>query len=148
MKIAEEQQKNLFFEVLEFISSNMQATDPLSASTDFWVRSDPEQPLAKRARGASFRMIVMRGFVCYSYDMLQNVWTRLPDLLRDRGYFQAAVLDGEIYAIGTYSLIGIRFPLYFIHCDPQPNSAFNSCWHSREIQLPEEPVDEQRFYAT
>lgn len=51
------------------------------------------------------RIYVLRGFISFSYDLRTRIWTRLPDLLRDRGYFQAVVLRNELYAIGTYSVI-------------------------------------------
>lgn len=58
------------------------------------------------------RIYVLRGFIAFSFDMANKRWTRLPDLLRDRGYFQTAVLGNEIYAIGTYSIIASKFTMY------------------------------------
>jgi hypothetical protein len=51
------------------------------------------------------KIYVLRGFISFAFDLQFKRWTRLPDLLRDRGYFQAVSHQGEIYAIGTYSVI-------------------------------------------
>jgi hypothetical protein len=48
------------------------------------------------------------GFISFSFEISRRKWTRLPDLLRDRGYFQTVVLHNEIYAVGTYSVIASR----------------------------------------
>ena len=71
--------------------------------SELWVTS--EDAPRKRQQAGTLKAFVMRGFVFYSFDPQKLLWTRLPDLKRDRGYFQSVALDGEIYAIGTYSLI-------------------------------------------
>ena len=71
--------------------------------SELWVTS--EDVPAKRHQTGTLKAFVMRGFVFYSFDPLKSLWTRLPDLKRDRGYFQSVALEGEIFAIGTYSLI-------------------------------------------
>jgi hypothetical protein len=71
--------------------------------SDLWVRHE-EKPL-KKAKTMFFRVVVMRGFVAYSFDLQSRSWTRLPDMKRDRSYFRAVVINKEIYAIGTYSLL-------------------------------------------
>lgn len=51
------------------------------------------------------RIYILRGFISFSFDTRTRTWTRLPDLLRDRGYFRSVVLRNEIFAIGTFSMI-------------------------------------------
>ena len=51
------------------------------------------------------RIYILRGFIAFSFDTRSRTWTRLPDLLRDRGYFRSVVLRNEVYAIGTFSMI-------------------------------------------
>ena len=51
------------------------------------------------------KIFVLRGFIFFSFDVKQHTWQRLPDCLRDRGHFQAVVLNNEMYAIGTRSVI-------------------------------------------
>ena len=50
------------------------------------------------------KVYILRGFISFSFDRERMRWTRLPDLLRDRGYFQTVVYKNEIFAIGTYRL--------------------------------------------
>jgi Kelch motif len=51
------------------------------------------------------RVFVVRGFITYVLNMKNGVWKRCADTRRDRGYFAAIWFRGEIFAIGTYSVI-------------------------------------------
>lgn len=51
------------------------------------------------------KILLVRGFVAYTYHPILNTWTRNPDLRRDRSYFSMIWLMGEVYCIGTYSVI-------------------------------------------
>lgn len=53
------------------------------------------------------RIFVVRGIVTYVLDISKSSWTRCADTLRDRGYFAAVWFKGEIFAIGTYSIIAV-----------------------------------------
>lgn len=54
------------------------------------------------------KVLIARGFVAYLFNPYdkQKIWTRCSDLRRDRSYFSLVWLKGEIYALGTYSVIG------------------------------------------
>lgn len=43
---------------------------------------------------------------CARYDVASNAWSALPDLPEARSSFDAAVLDGRIYAVGGWNLEG------------------------------------------
>jgi Kelch motif len=51
------------------------------------------------------RIYVIRGFITYCLDISNGTWKRCADTRRDRGYFAAIWFRGEIFAIGTYSVI-------------------------------------------
>ena len=51
------------------------------------------------------RIFVVRGIVTYVLNIKNGVWDRCADTMRDRGYFAAIWFRGEIFAIGTYSVI-------------------------------------------
>lgn len=51
------------------------------------------------------RIFVVRGIVAYSLNIDDGQWKRCADTMRDRGYFAAVWFRGEIFAIGTYSII-------------------------------------------
>eukprot|EP00601_Ochromonadales_sp_CCMP2298_P020876 CAMPEP_0173318498 /NCGR_PEP_ID=MMETSP1143-20121109/27690_1 /TAXON_ID=483371 /ORGANISM="non described non described, Strain CCMP2298" /LENGTH=171 /DNA_ID=CAMNT_0014261749 /DNA_START=78 /DNA_END=589 /DNA_ORIENTATION=+ len=50
-------------------------------------------------------IIVVRGFITYSFDVHSQVWKRCHDTRRDRGHFNSLFFRGEIYALGTYSVV-------------------------------------------
>lgn len=50
------------------------------------------------------RVILLRGFIAYSFIINNRKWKRCHDSRRDRGYFASVYYQGEVYAIGTYSL--------------------------------------------
>lgn len=51
-------------------------------------------------------IIVCRGFITFSLNIRKNTWKRCHDTRRDRGYFALVYYSGEVYAIGTYSVVG------------------------------------------
>jgi len=51
------------------------------------------------------RVLLLRGYIAYTYNISTGNWKRCRDLRRDRGYFNALWHQGEIYAICTYSII-------------------------------------------
>jgi hypothetical protein len=51
------------------------------------------------------KIVVIRGFITYILDLSNGQWKRSADTRRDRGYFSAIWYRGEIFAIGTFSLI-------------------------------------------
>lgn len=51
------------------------------------------------------KIVVIRGFITYILDISNGQWKRSTDTRRDRGYFSAIWYRGEIFAIGTFSLI-------------------------------------------
>ena len=51
------------------------------------------------------RIFVVRGIVTYFLNINDGQWKRCADTMRDRGYFAAVWFRGEIFAIGTYSII-------------------------------------------
>jgi N-acetylneuraminic acid mutarotase len=50
-------------------------------------------------------VIITRGFLTYALNFSSGMWRRCADCRRDRGYFAAVWFKGEVYAIGTYSII-------------------------------------------
>ena len=50
------------------------------------------------------RVVILRGFITYSFTIDKRVWKRCHDSRRDRGYFAMVFYLGDLYAIGTYSL--------------------------------------------
>jgi len=52
----------------------------------------------------SKKIVVIRGFVAYSFDPMSGDWVRLSDSRRDRSYFEAVLLRDHVYAIGTYNM--------------------------------------------
>eukprot|EP01038_Epipyxis_sp_PR26KG_P009689 gene9689-13042_t len=51
------------------------------------------------------RMLVIRGFITWSMNIYNHKWKRCHDSKRDRGYFSSVYYKGEVYAIGTYSIV-------------------------------------------
>ncbi len=51
------------------------------------------------------RVVVVIGFIAYSFDMTSKTWKRCHDSRRDRGYFASIYYQGKVYAIRTYSLM-------------------------------------------
>jgi hypothetical protein len=51
------------------------------------------------------KIVVIRGFITFSMQISNHHWKRCHDSKRDRGYFGALFFKGEVYAIGTYSLV-------------------------------------------
>lgn len=66
------------------------------------------------------RIYVVRGIVTYVLDINKSSWTRCADTLRDRGYFAAVWFKGEIFAIGTYSIIAVG--------TVEKYNSFANCW--------------------
>jgi hypothetical protein len=89
------------------------------------------------------KILLVRGFVAYTYHPLLNTWTRNPDLRRDRSYFSMIWMMGEIYCIGTYSVIAsgtaerynpITQVWTSIDALPQKIRSFSSCvWRHDSI---------------
>lgn len=52
----------------------------------------------------SKKILVIRGFVAYSFDPVSGDWVRLSDSRRDRSYFEAVLLHDHVFAIGTYNV--------------------------------------------
>ena len=68
------------------------------------------------------RIYVVRGIVTYVLDVKKASWSRCADTLRDRGYFAAVWFKGEIFAIGTYSIIAVG--------TVEKYNSFANCWVS------------------
>lgn len=50
-------------------------------------------------------IVIIRGFLTYSLDLKKGKMNRKADTRRDRGHFSATIFRGEVYAIGTLSVI-------------------------------------------
>ena len=50
------------------------------------------------------RILVIRGYVGYSFDPATGDWERLSDARRDRSYFETVLLGNHIYAIGSMNV--------------------------------------------
>lgn len=50
------------------------------------------------------RIVLIRGYVAYSFDPATGDWERLSDARRDRSYFETVLFDGSIYAIGSMNV--------------------------------------------
>ena len=50
------------------------------------------------------RILVIRGFVVYSFDPATGDWERCSDARRDRAYFETVLLNGFVYAIGSMNV--------------------------------------------
>lgn len=66
------------------------------------------------------RIFVIRGFITYVLNIKNGQWKRCADTRRDRGYFAAVWFRGEIFAIGTYSVIAAGTVEKF--------NTFANCW--------------------
>ena len=54
---------------------------------------------------ATFRKILLiRGYVAYTFEPEMGTWERISDARRDRSYFETVLLDGFIYAIGSMNV--------------------------------------------
>jgi hypothetical protein len=94
------------------VSTTSGDSSPRNNDTDLQKRRNPEISIddyhAKVARNNelinSKKILVIRGFVAYAFDPVDGQWTRLADSRRDRSYFGACLLDGYVYALGTYNI--------------------------------------------
>lgn len=76
---------------------------PNLLSDPFYV--EPKSAFLQHYELSRERIVVVRGFLTYSMNVTTQKWKRCHDSRRDRGYFAQLYYKGDIYAIGTYSLV-------------------------------------------
>jgi hypothetical protein len=64
-----------------------------------------KSPIISLYELTSPRIIVVRGFITFALNVAKWSWKRCHDTRRDRGYFASVYYKGDIYAIGTYSVV-------------------------------------------
>lgn len=75
----------------------------LRTKKERWL--DGKSPFLKLYELINPQIIVIRGFITFSLDLRTTNWRRCHDSRRDRGYFVSVFYQGEIFAIGTFSLV-------------------------------------------
>ena len=75
-----------------------------STSQDEIVHDDKTQNVATKDFTELRRILVIRGFVVYSFDPQTGEWERCSDARRDRAYFETVLLNGFVYAVGSMNV--------------------------------------------
>ena len=74
------------------------------ANHDEIVNDDQMQSVTTKNYTGMKRILVIRGFVVYSFDPENGAWERCSDARRDRSYFETVLLNGFVYAIGSMNV--------------------------------------------
>ena len=75
-----------------------------STSQDEIVHDENTQNIATKDFTELRRILVIRGFVVYSFDPQTGEWERCSDARRDRAYFETVLLNGFVYAVGSMNV--------------------------------------------
>lgn len=127
---------------------------PTLSKEQFWYKSRPYSTILHELTRRT--VIVVRGFITYQLDIATDQWKRCHDSRRDRGYFAMVYLRGEVYAIGTYSLVAAgtveKYNPFTDHWDmvenlPERSKSVAAATHNDEIYVCGgiDSVDEQIY---
>ena len=68
------------------------------------VDGDSMQEGATTDVASSRKILLIRGYVAYTFEPVTGSWERISDARRDRSYFETVLLNGFIYAIGSMNV--------------------------------------------
>ena len=74
------------------------------ANHDEIVNDDEMQGVTTTDYTGMRKILVIRGFVVYSFNPENGAWERCSDARRDRSYFETVLLNGFVYAIGSMNV--------------------------------------------